>query len=746
MNNTFKYIAAIVAFSAAALMSGLTANAQNLEEGTYIETNGVAYAKFANLEEGTDNKYLIDVKTFVTGEVTQTFEVHPADIVLVLDVSGSMTGAISTVSHYEPATVNGLYGSNYNNNTPTQYYYQYNNNYYPLYIGRGGTVGNRRYYLFFRVGGQTYYINTSGQVVTNQPNNVTSQNTNLLAASVQLYTQETTTTTKMDALKSAVKSFIDQIAHNDWYEDSTDDKRREKALGNQISIVKFADDSYYNYTSPTGTNPATDPNAPITPGNHFTGSYNRTEVLRGFTPTSSQDNVDDLKAAITGITAGGATAADYGMNLARNLINSLDADERSDSRKTIVFFTDGEPNHSSGFVNSVATAAILNSKDIKDIEYTETYQEDGQTKTRTVHPSVFSVGLFASTPTTGGNLENYMNYVSSNYPNATAYNNGGTQDSSDYYMDASGGTAEDLKKIFDAIAHSAGGSGNADLAGGSAITVDIVSSSFTAPKNATDVTVLVAPCIGKTTIDNKEYLTFGEPKAPTEYGLPAITATTDPETNAVSTTGFDFSENWCGPDPTSTSTIQPGYHGFQQILQFEIETNEDAVGGPAVETNDPESGIYLEGSDEPLIKFNRPTVKIPVQIWIQKSGLQGEDSAVFTLYRAPFAENFDPKTATWEQLTKIVVGPNDIDPETGLYLKKQVGLNPDYFYRIKEDAWAFGYTYQYGGELYTVGDNVENPFMFENVPNNKKFDEATARNIFNERTTPITPAEEEGGE
>ena len=109
---------------------------------------------------------------------------------------------------------------------------------------------------------------------------------------------------------------------------------------------------------------------------------------------------------------------------------------------------------------------------------------------------------------------------------------------------------------------------------------------------------------------------------------------------------------------------------------------------------------------------------------------------MFTLARSPFVENFDPKTAEWESVTKIVVGPNDINAE-GLYVKKQVGLDPDYYYRIKEDAWAFGYQYQYGGTLYTVGDEVHNPFVFENTPKNKKFDEATARNIFKERTTPI---------
>ena len=86
----------------------------------------------------------------------------------------------------------------------------------------------------------------------------------------------------------------------------------------------------------------------------------------------------------------------------------------------------------------------------------------------------------------------------------------------------------------------------------------------------------------------------------------------------------------------------------------------------------------------------------------------------------------------------MVVNYNDMD-ENGMV--KIVGLNPDFFYKLKEDAWAFGYTYQDGGIQYTVGDNVENPFVFVNVPKELKFDEATARNVFKEKksTTPVTP-------
>lgn len=737
MKNTIKNIAAFAALSVAALASGLTVSAQNLDDGTYKVENGIAYAKRAIINN--DGTYTIDLETFVTGEVTQTFESVPVDVVLVLDVSGSMADSINEYvytarNHTNITGGNGGWNNNQKNINPVSFI-QYNNEYYQVYIGRGGSQYNRHYFLFFTVNGVRHFINSSGNIVTEEPTNITSNNTNLWPNNITLYTRsaQSTGVTKIAALKTAVEAFIEQIQHNDLYEDDTNDKPRSEPLGNRVAIVKFAMDSYYN--SNAG---ATSDNAPLSEGDHNQGGnnqYNYTEVVKNFSVTSRQTSVDSLTNAVNGLHAAGATAADYGMNLARLLIQGIGSD-RANSNKTVVFFTDGEPNHQSGFNNTVATTAISNSKIIKDITY--------GTGSDATHPAVFSVGLFATTPE-DGDLKNYMNYISSNYPNATAYNNGGTQASNKYYMDASGGSADELKAIFTAIAHAAGGSGNTQVSGGSSVTVDIVSSSFSVPKGFDEnpgsaITVLVAPCTGVTTIKGKQYLTFGEAKAPGEYGLTAITPSISEADNKVSTTGFDYSANWCGPDPTSTSQLQPGYHGFKQIIQFVITVKDDAVGGPAVETNDSDSGIYLEGATEPLVKFNRPTVKLPVQIWIQKNGLQGDDSAVFTLARAPFTENFDPEKAKWENITKIVVGPEDLTAD-GLYIKKQVGLDPDYYYRIKEDAWAFGYQYQYGGVLYTVGDEVVNPFVFTNTPKNKKFDEATARNIFTEKvaTTPTEP-------
>lgn len=102
MKNTFKSIATFVA-----LLSGFALYAQNLESGTYGESNGIGYVKSATVND--DGTYTIDLETFVTGEVTQSFEAVPVDVVLVLDVSGSMTSTITNYS-YTQANVSSITG------------------------------------------------------------------------------------------------------------------------------------------------------------------------------------------------------------------------------------------------------------------------------------------------------------------------------------------------------------------------------------------------------------------------------------------------------------------------------------------------------------------------------------------------------------------------------------------------------------------------------------------------------------
>ena len=723
MNTCFKYIA----LSVAALALGLSAFAQNLPDGVYEGKNGIAYKKSSSLKPGTTDTYVVNLEAFVYGQVTVKNVSVPADIVLVLDVSGSMDETI----YGAPYTAQARKAYSYNNFGDNNLFYKHTDGkYYRVNTGvyRDGTLAWwAHFYLYINVNGTVYYLYGTG-IQTNRPTDPRSGGWGLFGNGDTIWTGVLYTGTnlgsKLDVLKTAVNAFIDQIRYNDLYDNNDerrlDDQGNETALGNQISIVKFAMDSYYNSTAGYNSN-----SAPTTEGNHRNNNgYNYTEVVKGFIPTEAEANVTTLKNAVEGLVAGGATAGDYGLNLARLLLESI-KNTRTESSKTVVFFTDGSPTYASDFNTNVASYAISNSYSIK----------------HTYNAKVFSVGVFDELGEDADNVNTYMNGVSSNYPDArqfTQLGNPETPAQMIYYQEASGAN---LTSVFTTIAELSGGSGNTEVTGEAAVTVDVVASSFSLPDNISedDITVLVAPCnVDEETVFQdigngkvRFSMPFGEEKTPSSYGLPSIDKDVDAANNMVSTSGFDFSGNWCGLGAP---------HGYKQIIRFEIKLKDDAVGGPNVVTNDRRSGIYVNGS--PVAQFNRPTVKVPVSLWIVKKGLSGEDSAVFNVQYANYQEGVDPRTldkSAWKSFTKVIVNcnsPLDYTDVSGTYpMVKLVGLDPDYFYRIKEDAWAWTYTYVDQGTQYAYGEDQKNPFVFINNPiANIKSAEATVQNIFNEKS------------
>lgn len=106
-----------------------------------------------------------------------------------------------------------------------------------------------------------------------------------------------------------------------------------------------------------------------------------------------------------------------------------------------MFFTDGTPTKQNKFDAGVANAAVTAAKNMKDGKAT-----------------VYTIGIFdGANPSAGiqdsgkSQKENkFMQAVSSNYPNATAWDTHGTRaEYSDYYKSAT--NAEELKKVFDDI-------------------------------------------------------------------------------------------------------------------------------------------------------------------------------------------------------------------------------------------------------------------------------------------------------
>lgn len=221
-------------------------------------------------------------------------------------------------------------------------------------------------------------------------------------------------TKRIDALKSAANSFIDTIAKQNESIEGVDSQHR-------VAIVKFSGDKTKKVGNDTYR------------ADGYT--YNYSQVMSNLTDCSGS-GVTDLKKTIKDIKSAGATRADYGLELAEGITS-----RRAGAKKIVVFFTDGTPTKREKFDPTVANDAVTAAKNMKDSKAT-----------------VYTIGIFdGANPSAGiqdsgkSKKENkFMQAVSSNYPNATAWDaHGARAENSDYYKSAT--DAEELKKVFDDI-------------------------------------------------------------------------------------------------------------------------------------------------------------------------------------------------------------------------------------------------------------------------------------------------------
>lgn len=237
-------------------------------------------------------------------------------------------------------------------------------------------------------------------------------------------------TKRIDALKSAANSFIDEIAKQNA-------TVKDAVKQHQVAIVKFAG----NKTDKVGNDRYRDD------GNW----YNYSQVMKTLAPCTN-DTKSDFSSQVNAIKPAGATNAAAGLELAKGQTS-----KRSDARKVVIFFTDGTPTEYSDFSPEVASSAVGYAKDMKD-----------------AGAAVYSIGIFKGAdpatypdPQRVSNENNFMHAVSSNYPSATysyestswwsgeyIWNFGDRAKGSDgkdatFYKSAT--NADELKHVFDDI-------------------------------------------------------------------------------------------------------------------------------------------------------------------------------------------------------------------------------------------------------------------------------------------------------
>lgn len=218
---------------------------------------------------------------------------------------------------------------------------------------------------------------------------------------------------RINALKTAANSFINATA-------AANDDISDPNLKHQISLVKFAgdksdevgNDKYYGGYWP------------------FVQYYNYSQVVSelGVYDTS---NASQLASLVNQLDPDGGTQTDYGMEVAQE---ELASHGREDAQQVVIFFTDGEPGDGNSFNSTIANSTVNTARELK---------QSGAL--------VYSVGIFTGASSTNMNSQanQFMQAVSSNYPNATAYNNRGERGEGDYYKTAA--DADELNTIFEDI-------------------------------------------------------------------------------------------------------------------------------------------------------------------------------------------------------------------------------------------------------------------------------------------------------
>lgn len=580
----FKKIAAIGLALTMAIGLLYTSGTVNAVEENPTEDNGIKLNKTATWNDET-GEATIKLEAYATGKV-ETGKPKPLDIVLVLDQSGSMknSGYVDSLKTSVSTFVNTIQ----ENAAANQVDHRVAIVGYASDENDGQSQGNDK--LISPNSSDERWINTG------------------------IY------------IDGYLKNYENKIqTYNKVYSLSTDRRAPDYFIvvnGNYIQIQyhkadRYNPNSYWYYetgpwwdteqhkieykNSTNDTNP-----------NHFQ-VYTRTE---NWTSLTSQDYKNalvsvnengslnsDISTAINNYGYSGGTRTSYGMEMAKNVFANNSAEGR---QRIVVVFTDGQPGKSE-YDTSEAAKAVNESYVIK----------------QTYGASVYTIGLYGKAY---NYVTNFMNYLSSNCPNASYNDRFGWQStdkvSDKYYM-----TTDDqsnLQNIFKQIAEDVSSS-NTELDDSTVIT-DYISDSFKFPSKGD---------IEAYTVDYEGNHAWGEEK--TYIDNQYITN----NNNMITVTGFNYKENYVvekNPQQNNNPT------GKKLVIEITVTPKDGFIGGNNILTN---SDAFISYNNEKVDNFPKPHVDIPLKY----KGISTDQ----TIYLG----------TEWNDIIKMIENPN----ETGFQYK-----------------------------------------------------------------------------
>lgn len=622
MNRIFKYI-----FASALLIASLSgvANAQMSDAEKAKAQKSIEVDKWTT-PGPVEGSYYLNLETFVTGytsnvtTVTTTTTSTPLDIVLLLDVSGSMEYGMNTTSAVSKPNrrIDALQTAVGNFITTI----------------KKDAVDNNVDHRISLIKFASPYLPDG--TYTTLPATIT-------GGTVVCQSNQATTSTK---LLDQTKTYY--IVHNNAV---VEVRFRGNANGGGTTRWRYQDGT--NWTRVDEHNPVTpvysvaptvvpsttqmnvvegNDNVPSGTPNiegHTHVGRNATQIVKDFRSVKTAET--ELKNAVNALYPNGATAADYGMTLANFVLQpERQGGVRPESLKIFILFTDGDPTYWTEFSTTVANSVISSTKTLKDSGV-----------------KVYVVSTIQSVKD-GTDTDKYLKYASSDYPEAISLTSAGSAIKEPKFS-INTNSASELDKVFQRISEDSkqeaanSNAGYTEATTENNVTVkDIVTSNFVLPADAkgdmdlSKIEIYTAKSTGVTRVDNFDYqnyaykengYTWAKPELSTLE--PAAVKDADTGKTTVSVPGFNFSEYWVGwqDDYLNGSRVDDNcslHDGYKLIIKILVEPNPNSIGGE-VPTNDPASGLYItkNGVEENLEAYPQPDkVLVPMDLNIVMNGIK----------------------------------------------------------------------------------------------------------------------------
>lgn len=339
-------------------------------------------------------------------------------------------------------------------------------------------------------------------------------------------------------------------------------------------------------------------------------------------------------------------------------------------------------------------------------------------------------GLFVSILIDGNGVKGkdpqYMEYASSNYPDATSYSSPGLIRTENVIYYKRTAVLTEFNEFFDALAKSI--TSVPDM-GPTVMTKDVLSPSFKLPAGTklSDIHAFAVPCTGLE-FDKGEISKFifeSEQNKWKEFTIaPYAEGTVNPEGKDISEvdkvyakvttsedgndqleiTGFDYKTFFCGPeykdDGSQTDDKGKKYnvHGYKFVITLPIVLA--SGNAAALTTNTEESGLYAQNGEQ-VAFFPMPEVYF-AYITIVKEGLAENESALFRITKTS-------GSVKQEICQAALTGDGNESVSKGVY----AGMFNDGDAYTVEELTDWGWTYELDGMKLYVGE-IKPDDMVEN--------------------------------